>query len=154
VPDDDPSDPDGDPSVDNQEKGDPIAMATVTSAAGYRGEARTGTHRFVVDEGREVGGNDEGPNPYQLLLTALSHCTSATLRMYSERKGWELGEIRVRSLLMRVGEGATKKEHVERFIRFGTELTAEQKDRLLEIADRTPVTRTLLGGLAIHTTLG
>ncbi len=133
---------------------DPIAMATLTSAAGYRGEVRAGPHRFVVDEGPEVGGNDQGPNPYQLLMAALCQCTAATLRMYGQRKEWELGQIRVRSILMRVGEGATKQEHVERSIRFGAGLTPEQTDRLLEIADRTPVTRTLAAGLPIHTVLG
>jgi len=138
--------PDGD--------GDPIAMATLTSAAGFRGEVRAGSHRFVVDEGPEVGGDDEGPNPYHLLMAALCQCTSATLRMYAQRKEWELGEIRVRSILMREGEGATKKEHVERSIRFGAELTSEQTDRLLEIAGRTPVTRSLVAGMAIHTVLG
>jgi putative redox protein len=140
---------------DNQpEEGEPIAMATVTSAAGLRGEARTGTHRFVVDEGPKVGGNDEGPNPYQLLLTSLCQCTSATLRLYSQRKGWELGEIRVRARLLRIGEGASKSERIERSIRVGAALTEEQADRLPEIADRTPVTRTLLAGVTITTTLG
>jgi putative redox protein len=134
--------------------GDAIAMATLTSAAGFRGEVRAGSHRFVADEGTEVGGTDEGPNPYQLLMAALCQCTAATLRMYGQRKEWDLGEIRVRSILMREGEGATKKERVERSIRFGGELTSEQKDRLLEIADRTPVTRTLIAGMAIHTVLG
>jgi putative redox protein len=141
--------------TDNEpDEGEPIAMATVTSAAGLRGEARTGTHRFVVDEGPDVGGNDEGPNPYQLLLTSLCQCTSATLRLYSQRKGWELGEIRVRARLLRIGEGASKSERIERSIRFGAEITKEQADRLMEIADRTPVTRTLLAGVTIITTLG
>ena len=134
--------------------GEAIAMATLTSATGFRGEVRAGSHRFVVDEGLEVGGNDEGPNPYQLLMAALCQCTSATLRMYGQRKEWDLGEIRVRSILMREGEGATKKEHVERSIRVGGKLTGEQTDRLLEIADRTPVTRTLVAGMTIHTVLG
>lgn len=134
--------------------GDAIAMATLTSASGFRGEVRTGPHRFVADEGLEVGGNDEGPNPYQLLMAALCQCTSATLRMYGQRKEWDLGEIRVRSILMREGEGANKKEHVERSIRLGGRLTSEQTDRLLEIADRTPVTRTLVAGMTIHTVLG
>jgi putative redox protein len=136
------------------EAGDPVAMATLTSAAGFLGEVRAGAHRFVVDEGPEVGGNDQGPNPYQLLMAALCQCTAATLRMYGQRKEWELGQIRVRSILIRVGEGATKREHVERSIRFGAGLTSEQTDRLLEIADRTPVTRTLVAGLPIHTVLG
>jgi putative redox protein len=132
----------------------PIAMATVTSSDGYRGEARTGTHQFVVDEGPAAGGNDEGPNPYQLLMTALCQCTSATLRMYGDRKGWKLGETRVQARLVRIGDGASKTEQVERSIRFGAQLTEEQVDRLMEIAERTPVTRTLRAGVAIDTVRG
>jgi putative redox protein len=132
----------------------PIAMVSEVSAAGYRGELRAGRHRLVVDEGPEVGGNDEGPNPYQLLLAGLIHCTTATLRMYANRKGWDIGEVRVRARLLRTGDGATKVERIERTIRVGGDLSEEQKLRLAEIADRTPVTRTLLSSVTIDTTLG
>ena len=93
-----------------------------------------------------MGGDDEGPNPYQLLLAGLVQCTAATLRMYANRKGWELGEVRVRARLLRTGDGATKVERIERTITVTGDLTAEQKERLAEIADRTPVTRTLWRG--------
>jgi putative redox protein len=129
-----------------------IAMVSVSSAAGYRGDIRAGRHRFVGDEGPEVGGDDEGPNPYQLLLAGLVQCTAATLRMYANRKGWSLGEIEVRARLLRTGDGATKVERIERTIRVADELNGEQRDRLGEIADRTPVTRTLRAGLTIDTT--
>jgi putative redox protein len=131
----------------------PIAMVTVTSTNGYRGEVRAGHHTFVVDEGPEVGGDDEGPNPYQLVLAGLVQCTAATLRMYANRKGWVLGEVRVRARLLRIGDGATKVERIERTISLSGELSPEQRNRLAEIADRTPVTRTLLGSLTIDTTL-
>jgi putative redox protein len=131
----------------------PIAMVTVTSTTGYRGEVRAGRHTFVVDEGPEVGGDDEGPNPYQLVLAGLVQCTAATLRMYANRKGWVLGEVRVRARLLRTGDGATKVERVERTISLSGDLSADQRHRLAEIADRTPVTRSLLGSLAIDTTL-
>jgi putative redox protein len=131
----------------------PIAMVSEVSGSGYRGELRAGRHHLVVDEGPEVGGKDEGPNPYQLLLAGLIHCTTATLRMYGERKGWDLGEIRVRARLLRTGDGATKVEHIERTIKVGAGLTGEQRQRLAEIADRTPVTRTLLNSVSIETTL-
>jgi putative redox protein len=131
----------------------PIAMVTVTSTTGYRGEVRAGRHTFVVDEGPEVGGDDEGPNPYQLVLAGLVQCTAATLRMYGNRKGWALGEVRVRARLLRTGDGATKVERVERTVSLSGDLSAEQRHRLAEIADRTPVTRSLLGSLTIDTTL-
>ncbi len=131
----------------------PIAMVSVTSTAGYRGEIRAGRHRIVADEGPEVGGDDEGPNPYQLILAGLVQCTAATLRMYANRKGWALGEVRVRARLLRTGDGATKVERVERTITVSGDLSPEQKQRLAEIAGRTPVTRTLLGSLVVDTTL-
>lgn len=131
----------------------PIVMVTVTSAAGYRGEVRAGRHRFVADEGTEVGGNDEGPNPYQLVLAGLAQCTAATLRMYADRKGWDLGEITVKASLLRSGDGATRTDRIERRIGIAAEISDEQRHRLAEIADRTPVTRTLRVGLPIDTTI-
>ena len=104
-----------------------IAMVSVTSTAGYRGEIRAGRHHLVVDEGPEVGGDDEGPNPYQLVLAGLVQCTAATLRMYANRKGWALGEVKVRARLLRTGDGATKVERIERTITVSGDLSAEQK---------------------------
>ena len=130
-----------------------IAMVSVVSATGYRGELRAGRHRLVADEGPEVGGDDEGPNPYQLVLAGLVQCTAATLRMYANRKGWVLGEVKVRARLLRTGDGASKAERIERTITVSGALSDDQKLRLGEIADRTPVTRTLRNGLTVDTTL-
>jgi putative redox protein len=129
-------------------------MVSVISVAGYRGEIRAGRHRFVADEGPDVGGDDVGPSPYQLLLSGLVQCSAATLRMYANRKGWGLGEIKVRARLLRTGDGATKVERIERTIEITGDLSDEQRARLAEIADRTPVTRTLRAGLTIDTTFG
>ncbi len=131
----------------------PIVMVTVTSDAGYRGEIRAGRHRWVVDEDTGVGGKDEGPNPYQLVLAGLVQCTAATLRMYADRKGWELGTITVRARLLRSGDGAARVDRVERTIGFSEEISDEERRRLGKIADRTPVTRTLREGLPIDTTI-
>jgi putative redox protein len=122
----------------------PVAMVSVSSSVGYRGEIRAGRHLFVGDEGPEVGGDDEGPNPYQLLLAGLVQCTAATLRMYANRK--------VRARLLRTGDGATKVERVERTVDVTGDLSEAQRARLGEIAERTPVTRTLRAGMAIDTT--
>ena len=131
----------------------PIAMVSVTSTAGYRGEIRAGRHRIVADEGPEVGGDDEGPNPYQLILAGLVQCTAATLRMYANRKGWALGRGEgagpVAAHRRRRHQGGAGRAHHHRVRR----PVAEQKQRLAEIADRTPVTRTLLGSLTVDTTL-
>jgi putative redox protein len=115
-----------------------IAMVTVTSDSGYRGDVRAGRHRIVADEGPEVGGDDDGPNPYQLLLAGLVQCTAATLRMYANRKGWPLGAVKVRARLLRIGDGATKVERIERSITVHGDLSDDQRRRLEEIADRSP----------------
>jgi putative redox protein len=130
-----------------------IAMVSVVSDTGYRGDIRAGRHHFVADEGPDIGGDDEGPTPYQLLLAGLVQCTAATLRMYANRKGWALGEVKVRARLLRTGDGANKVERIERTIKVSGDLTDEQKARLAEIAERTPVSRTLRAGMVIDTTL-
>jgi putative redox protein len=130
-----------------------LASAVVDSASGLGGEGRAGTHRLVVDEGESVGGRDEGFNPFQLVLLGLAQCTTATLRLYADRKGWELGALRVRARLVQTGEGSTAQQRIERQVRVAADLDPEQTSRLAEIADRTPVTRMLRSGVAIDTTM-
>jgi putative redox protein len=108
-----------------------------------------GHHTVVADEPASRGGGDKGASPTALLLGALASCTSITLTMYAARKGWQLGDIRVDVALYHAGEA----QRIERKIHFGGALTPDQQTRLLEIADKTPVTRTLREGLAIKTQL-
>jgi putative redox protein len=130
-----------------------LASAVVDSASGLAGEGRAGIHRLVVDEGKNVWGNDEGFNPFQLVLLGLAQCTTATLRLYADRKGWELGALRVRARLVQTGEGSTAQQRIERQVRVAADLGPEQISRLAEIADRTPVTKLLRSGVAIETTM-
>jgi putative redox protein len=130
-----------------------LASAVVDSASGLGGEGRAGVHRLVVDEGKNVGGNDEGLNPFQLVLLGLAQCTTATLRLYADRKGWELGALRVRARLVQTGEGSTAQQRIERQVRVAADLAPEQTSRLAEIAERTPVTRMLRSGVGIETTM-
>ncbi|HEY1467106.1 MAG TPA: OsmC family protein [Acidimicrobiales bacterium] len=142
--------------ANNQDEADGeqvLASAVVDSASGLGGEGRAGIHRLVVDEGRSVGGRDEGFNPFQLVLLGLAQCTTATLRLYADRKGWELGALRVRARLVQTGEGSTAQQRIERQVRVAADLDPEQASRLAEIADRTPVTRILRSGVAIDTTM-
>jgi putative redox protein len=111
---------------------------------------RAGHHESLADEAVKPGGTDTGPAPYELLLAALGACTSITLRMYAQRKGWELGEIRVSLKLAKDGE----RDHIERELQFSQSLTEEQRTRLLDIAEKTPVTKTIKTGAAIVTRLG
>lgn len=124
-----------------------VAHVTTKSTQGYALGIRAGRHELSADEPQSKGGADSGPNPFQLLLSALGACTSITLRMYAERKGWELGEIGVDLVLSREGDT----ERVERRLRFSAPLSQEQRTELARIAERTPVTKTLKNGLQIET---
>lgn len=127
-----------------------IAHATSAPEGGYVQSIRMGRHALTSDEPAAIGGTDAGPAPYQLLASALASCTGITLRMYAQRKGWELGEVKVDVTITRTTDG----EHIARTLRFGAPVTAEQQQRLLEIAGKTPVTKTLLRGTPIDTKIG
>ncbi len=126
-----------------------IAHVVAESAAGYAQKIRAGRHEWTADESKDHGGTNSGPNPYSLLLGALGACTSITLRMYAERKGWELGEVRVDLNLFKEGEA----DRIERQITFSAPLSEEQLARLVEVAAKTPVTKTIRQGAAIQTSL-
>jgi putative redox protein len=115
----------------------------------YAVSITTGHHQLSADEGAELGGKDVGPSPYDLLCSALCACTAITLRMYALRKEWPLRAVHVSVRFM--GEG--KETAIARVVSFEGELDEEQRARLVQIADRTPVTLTLKQGMAITTTL-
>ncbi|MDP9013448.1 MAG: OsmC family protein [Pseudomonadota bacterium] len=127
-----------------------MAHVTVISEFQYAQQIVSGHHRLTADEPVARGGSDSGAAPYELLLASLGACTSITLRMYAGRKGWELGKITV-GLRYTVSED--QKGHIDRRLSFSKPLTAEQSQRLLEIAGKTPVTLTLMAGITIDTTV-
>jgi len=123
-------------------------------------EVHTKTHRFIADEPRSYGGDDTGPTPYDLLLAALGTCTAMTMKMYAQRKKWPFEGARIHVTHERDHRADCEKaldEHVRvealnRTIEvIGDDLTEEQRARIVEIADRCPVHRTLEGQLHIHT---
>lgn len=128
-----------------------IATAVVESERddAYAQSIRTGKHHFTSDEPAALGGADAGPAPYQLLMGSLGACTAITLRMYAQRKKWTLGPLTVRLVLTREGDV----ERVTRTLKVSDFVTAEQRERLLDIASKTPVTKTLSKAMTITTTI-
>ena len=119
----------------------------------YQQEVIAGEHRLLADEPVSVGGGDAGPAPFDFLMAGLGACTSMTLRMYAERKGLALTAISVQlshdSLLV----DGVKRERIVRRISLSGDLSAEQRARLLEIANKCPVMRALGQPLAIESSL-
>ena len=109
-----------------------IAHAVLDSAAGYATAVRAGRHPLNADEPASRGGTDTGPSPYELLLAGLGACTAITLRMYAEKKGWNLGEFRAELSLARDDDG---KVQIHRTLHSDQPLKDEQWQRLLAAAD-------------------
>lgn len=131
------------------------------SARGFVQEVTIGPHRLTSDEPVEAGGGDAGPSPYDLLLAALGSCTSMTIGMYARRKAWPLERVTVRLRHSRshasdCAECETKEgmlDQIERDVELTGALSAEQRAKLIEIAGKCPVHRTLVSEIDIRTRL-
>lgn len=150
--------------AENAVDGDPEGGVVVEESGEGRFEnrIRAGRHRLIADEPVAAGGKDSGPGPYQLLAAALGACTSMTLRIYADRERWPLDRVRVAVTHGRdhvadcegCSEGETRRVDVlDRVLWLEGDLDHEQRRRLLEIADRCPVHRTLEGRPVIRTRL-
>jgi putative redox protein len=133
--------------------------ATVqTSDGAYAQEIKARVHEWVAGEPLEIGGTDNGPTPYELLLSALGACTSITLEMYAARKGWPLDKVHVtleHSKEVREGENDGKPvDMIDRIVRLEGALDDKQRAKLIEIAEKCPVHRTLTNQIQINTLLG
>lgn len=115
---------------------------------GLAQELRARRHAFAADEPEASGGADSAPNPMELYLGGLAACTAITLRMYAQRKGFELGDVKVDCRLVRDGDAV----RVERTVRIDPPPPEERRARLAEIAEKTPVTKLVKAGVAVATT--
>jgi uncharacterized OsmC-like protein/alpha-beta hydrolase superfamily lysophospholipase len=136
-----------------------VVVVTESGARPYGQRITAGGHQLVADEPAAVGGADSGPTPYDLLLAGLGACTAITVRMYADRRGWPLDQttVRLRHRRIHAGDCAScetptgQLDQIEREMLFEGELTGEQRARLLAIAERCPVHRTLHSEVLIST---
>lgn len=141
------------------EKSDIRGVVVSGSSTGFVQDILAGPHRMTADEPVSVGGTDTGPSPYDLLLAALGSCTSITVGMYARRKGWPLEEVTVnlqhsKTHASDCADCETKEamlDRIERDIHLAGPLTSEQRSKLMEIANKCPVHRTLTSTIDIKT---
>lgn len=137
------------------------AVAVRLKGEGFTTDIMVRHHGLIADEPPQIGGNDYGPTPYDLVSAGLGACTAMTLKMYARRKKWDLQEVIVHldhlkdyAKDMQDTEASKSKiDHFSRLIELRGELDPTQKARLLEIADKCPVHRTLHGDIVVETTL-
>ncbi len=126
-----------------------LGNATVVGERGYAQRITTGAgHEVPSDEPERRGGTNSGAAPFDLLLGSLGACTAITLRMYADRKDWDLGQIEIKLRLLKQGDDPMR---IERTISATGAIESERQAKLIEIADKTPVTKALAPGVNIHT---
>ena len=124
-----------------------VATVVVTrTGPDYAQSIATGGFEFLSDEPVSAGGRNAGPAPYGLVLAGLGSCTAITLKMYADRKGWDIGTLQVSLTLEKDADGNS---HIARMLSTDAALDDAQWDKLIEIAGKTPVTKTLQAGATI-----
>ncbi len=118
----------------------------------FRTKCTSGKHVFYVDEPGSLGGDDTAPTPYDLLLGSLGACKAITVKMYAQRKEWDLQSVRV-DLEPSRPNGRGKPEHIDLSLTFTGDLDDTQRARLKEIANACPVQKTILGEIMLDAVL-
>jgi putative redox protein len=106
--------------------------------------------QIITDEPKSLGGKDLGPDPHSMLLASLASCTLSTLRMYIDHKGWAISEINI-ALNMTRETGGEMKTTISKTITFPPNVTQEQRIRLIQIAEKCPISKILKGKIIINT---
>ncbi|UCV17182.1 OsmC family protein [Ferribacterium limneticum] len=119
----------------------------------YQQAVTVGQHHLIADEPVSMGGGDAGPAPFDLIMAGLGACTSMTLRMYAERKGLALTHVSVALSHEKITLDGVARDRIERTITLAGDLTPEQRQRLLEIANKCPVHRALTQSFVIESTV-
>ena len=120
--------------------------SVVSTGTNYQHRIRAGHFDLTTDEPKALGGQGAAPAPFDYYLAALAACTAITLRMYAEKKGWNLGEFRAELSLVRDDDGTAQ---IRRVLHSDQPLSDEQWRRLLEIVEKTPVTKVMRDGAQI-----
>jgi putative redox protein len=128
-------------------------VAEDTGHGGLQILIQAGPARFVADEPVALGGLDLGPTPHDLVCAGLAACTTQTLRLYAGRKGWPLGAVEVQVSHVR-DPALVPPDRFIRVITLGGDLDAEQRERLMQIAELCPVHKLLTGGATVRTSGG
>ena len=115
----------------------------VTGSSRYRTEVTMREHTLIGDEPVKAGGNNLGPSAHELLVASLAQCTSVTLRMYADKKGWKLDRVEVDAEMQRITEAGVQRNNIVMKISLEGELDEEQRKRLLDISGKCPVHKTL-----------
>ena len=123
-----------------------MAAVITSTPTHYAHTITVNGHHLIADEPERLGGKNTGPAPFDLYLASLAACTAITLRMYAEKKGWELGEF---SASLSSQRDETGKLHVHRALGASAPLTDAQWERLLDVVARTPVTLVMREGAVI-----
>jgi putative redox protein len=117
----------------------------------YRHTVSVRSHDLVVDEPKDQGGNDTGPDPQEMLAVSLASCVAITIEMYATRKGWNIGDVECEVVYEPAQRGSPTKFHL--ILRLPKELPEDQRERLMQIAAKCPVHRTLEGEVMFEESL-
>ncbi|MEI1278518.1 OsmC family protein [Leptospira venezuelensis] len=127
-----------------------IQVSVLSTPENYKTILRSKNHEVIADEPKEDGGGDLGPSPHEYLLLSLGACTDITIRMYAQRKKMDLKEVIVELNLTRW----TDRTEIQRVVKLEGNLSEQERERLLQVANACPVHKTLTHPIQIETKLG